>query len=58
MYPSDIPYGPVYMIDGPHTERIGYFDDEGFEFPDDLDWDGSSINHESGGEPVEYGCGW
>ena len=27
MYPSDIPQGPVYMIDGVRTERIGYFDD-------------------------------
>jgi len=35
----DIPFGPVFITEGPHAGRIGYFDDDGHEFPEDMDWD-------------------
>lgn len=54
MDPSEIPYGPVYIIEGPHKGRIGYYDDEGYEFPGDIDWEDSSIDHESKGVHVGY----
>lgn len=36
---ENISYGPVYITDGPHAGRIGYYDDDDTEFPDDIDWD-------------------
>lgn len=46
MESSEIPYGPVFITDGPHKGRIGYYDDEGYEFPDDLDSEDFSIDNE------------
>lgn len=34
-----IPYGPVYITFGPHAGRIGNYDDNDVEFPDDINWD-------------------
>lgn len=41
---ENIPYGPVYITDGPHAGRIGYYDDDDTEFPDDIDWDAVDDN--------------
>lgn len=41
---ENIPYGPVYIAEGPHAGRIGYYDDDGVEFPDDIDWDNVDVN--------------
>ncbi|MEM8780739.1 MAG: toll/interleukin-1 receptor domain-containing protein [Cyanobacteria bacterium P01_G01_bin.49] len=41
---EDMPYGPVKIIDGIHTGRIGYYDDDEIEFDDDIDW--QSISEE------------
>ncbi len=35
----EVPYGPVYVIHGVHKGRIGFYDDEGYEVPDDADPD-------------------
>lgn len=39
MDPNEILYGPVKIVDGPHSGRIGYYDDEDSEFDEDIDWD-------------------
>lgn len=39
MSTEHIPYGPVYITNGPHAGRIGNYDDNDTEFPDDIDWD-------------------
>lgn len=39
MSTENIPYGPVYIANGPHAGRIGNYDDDDIEFPDDIDWD-------------------
>jgi hypothetical protein len=54
MDPSDVPYGPVYITEGPHAGRIGYYDDEGVECPEDLDWDDLSEDDDSEGIHVGY----
>ncbi|MDR1996661.1 toll/interleukin-1 receptor domain-containing protein [Azonexus sp.] len=41
---ENIPYGPVYIVDGPFAGRIGYYDDNDHEFPDDIDWDDIDID--------------
>jgi len=38
MTTENIPYGPVYITDGPHSGKIGYYDDDDIEFPEDVDW--------------------
>lgn len=53
MKPEEIPYGPVYITDGPHEGRIGYYDDEGWEFLENSGWDDSAGDHEAG-VPVGY----
>lgn len=54
MSPEEIPYGPVYITEGSQKGRIGYYDDEGYEYSEDLDWEDSSIDHESDGIHVGY----
>ncbi|WP_218942764.1 toll/interleukin-1 receptor domain-containing protein [Rhodoferax sp. BLA1] len=39
MSTEHIPYGPVYITDGPHSGRIGNYDDNDTEFSDDIDFD-------------------
>ena len=39
MSTENIPYGPVYITDGPHAGRIGNYDDNDTEFPDAIDWE-------------------
>lgn len=36
---TDIPYGPVKIIEGPHKGRIGYYDDTDTEYDEDINWD-------------------
>lgn len=38
MTTDNIPYGPVYITDGLHSGRIGYYDDDDVEFSEDIDW--------------------
>lgn len=47
MKPEEIPHGPVYITAGPHKGRIGYYDDEDYEFPEEIDCDDSKIDLES-----------
>jgi hypothetical protein len=39
MSSREIPFGPVFVINGAHAGRIGYYDDEDTEYPEDIDWD-------------------
>jgi len=39
MSTEHIPYGPVYITDGPHAGRIGYYDDDDAEYPANIDWE-------------------
>lgn len=39
MSTEHIPYGPVYITDGPHAGRIGNYDDNDIEFPEGIDWE-------------------
>jgi hypothetical protein len=39
MSTEHIPYGPVYITEGPHAGRIGNYDDNDIEFPEGIDWE-------------------
>lgn len=47
-----IPYGPVYITDGPHAGRIGNYDDNDTEFPDDIDWENIDVSESVEGQHV------
>jgi hypothetical protein len=52
MSTEHIPYGPVYITDGPHAGRIGNYDDNHTEFSEDIDWDVVGDDNEAEGQRV------
>ncbi|MEM7612132.1 MAG: toll/interleukin-1 receptor domain-containing protein [Pseudomonadota bacterium] len=52
MTSPNLSYGVVAVIGGDHVGRIGLYEDDDTEFPEDLDWDLVEDDDEVEGEPV------